>query len=205
MLILERGQQIPGHSLVLRRLSRPSGGARQWVGEHLSPADPQQQLRAGTEQAATLAERQGEVEGVGILGHQSSHHLLRIGGLVQDKDEFARQHHLGEPTLCKRIQCRTDRSLEFAGRRDALHRDNTVGLDQLHFCHQLRMRLSLAPLILAGHIEAGGLRRVERKDTDQQRVALAAASASAIFYSSKGHSQAGAVIGKPRSVALNVP
>ena len=176
MLILARSQQIPGHHFVLRRLARPSGGSRQRVGEHLSPANPQQQLRAGAQQAATLAERQGEVEGVGILGHQTGHHLLRVGGLVQGKGEFARQHHLGETTLCKRIQRRADRGLEFAGRRDALHRDDTVGLDLLRLRHWLRRRLLLAPLIAAGHIETGGLRRVERKGTDQQRVALAGGS-----------------------------
>ncbi len=176
MLILARGQQLPGHHLVLRRLAHPSGGARQRVGEHLSPADPQQQLGAGAQQAATLAERQGEVEGVGILGHQTGHHLLRVGRLVQGKGEFARQHHLGQPALCKRIQRRTDRGLEFAGRRGALHRDDPVGLDGLlHFCRRCRLCRGqfLAPLIAAGHIEAGSLRRIKRKSTDEQGVGLA--------------------------------
>ena len=137
MLILARSQQIPGHHLVLRRFARPSGGARQRMGEHLSPADPQQQLGACAQQAAVLAERQGEVEGVGILGHQTGHHLLRIGRLVQGKGEFARQHHLGEPALCKRIQRRADRGLKFAGRRGALHRDDPVGLGGLlSRCHR---------------------------------------------------------------------
>ena len=176
MLILARGQQIPGHHFVLRRFARASGGARQRVGEHLSPADPQQQLGAGAKQAAALAKRQGEVEGVGILGHQTGHHPLRVGGPVQGKGEFARQHHLGEPTLCKRLQRRADRGLEVAGWRGALHRDDAVGLGGLlGLCHRCRLCRGqfLSPLIATGHVEAGGLRRIEREGTYKQGVGLA--------------------------------
>ncbi|MNH06217.1 hypothetical protein D3C79_655780 [compost metagenome] len=113
---------------------------------------------------------------MGILGHQTGHHLLRVGGLVQGKSEFARQHHLGELALGKRIQRSTHRGLEFARRRGALHRDDPVGLDGLlHFCRRCRLCRGqfLAPLIAAGHIETGGFRRVEGEGTDKQRVGLA--------------------------------
>ncbi|MNQ56321.1 hypothetical protein D3C85_704410 [compost metagenome] len=109
---------------------------------------------------------------MGILSHQTGHHLLRVGGLVQGKSEFARQHHLGELALGKRIQRSTHRGLEFARRRGALHRDDTVGLGGLlwRLCQRDR---TIAPLIAAGHIEAGGFRRVEGEGTDKQRVGLA--------------------------------
>ena len=168
MLILVGGQQIPGQRLVLLRLARPSGGARQGVGEHLSPADPQQQLRAGAQQATRPIQGQREVEGVGVLGHQPGQDLLGIGGLVQGKDQLARQHHLGESSLGERIQGGAHRGLKFGGGRGALHRNGLVRGLGAGFA-----LAALAALNLAGHIEAGGFGGIEGEGADQQGVDLA--------------------------------
>ncbi|MNL03184.1 hypothetical protein D3C87_1237120 [compost metagenome] len=168
MLILAGRQQIPGHPLVLLGPAAALGRARKRVGEDLSPADPQQQLGAGPKQSAALTERQGEVEGVRILSHQTGQHPLGVGGLVQGEDQLARQHHLGKLALGERIQRRTHRGLEFNRSRGALHRDDAVGLGGPLF-----WRDALPPLIAAGHIEAGGFRRIEGEGTDEQGVGLA--------------------------------
>ncbi|MOA05050.1 hypothetical protein D3C78_1246300 [compost metagenome] len=168
MLILAGRQQLARYRLILLRLAATLGRAGQRMGEDGAPTDPQQQFGAGTEQATPLPQRQREVEGVGVLGHQARQHLLGIGGLAQLQLELARQHHLGEPPLGEGIQRGADRGLELGGGRRAVGRDHLVG----HGGHRLG-RAALPSLIAAGDIETGGFGRIEGEGTDQQRVGLA--------------------------------